>query len=256
VIRIAGYERDYRNIHFERRGGCLMLRLHTDGGALKWGATAGSIHGQLGEAFRQIARDESVRVLILTGTGESFCSEMNLAELPTSAGVNDWIRLAREGYDLMMKFLDIEVPVIAAVNGPAYIHSQLPLLADIVLASATAEFADLAHFVHGVVPGDGVHVVWPMLLGINRARHFLMTGQRLTAQRACDLGVVAEVLPAEKLLDRAWDLAADLERKPAAALRNTRLALTHPIKKRLLEELDHGLALESVAALSHRTDRN
>jgi enoyl-CoA hydratase/carnithine racemase len=227
--------------------------LHTDGGALKWGAAAGSIHGQLGEAFQRVAQDDSIRVVILTGTGESFCSEMNMAELPASPGVSDWIRLAREGYDLMMKFLDIEVPVIAAVNGPAYIHSQLPLLADIVLASATAEFADLAHFVHGVVPGDGVHVVWPMLLGINRARHFLMTGQRLTAQRACDLGVVAEVLASERLLDRAWELAADLERKPPATLRNTRLALTHPIKKRLLEELDHGLALESVAALSKRT---
>jgi enoyl-CoA hydratase/carnithine racemase len=249
----SGYECEYRNIHFERRGRCLMLRLHTDGGPLKWGATAGSIHGQLGEAFQQVAHDRSVHVVILTGTGETFCSEMNLAELPTSPGISDWIRLAREGYELMMKFLDIEVPVIAAVNGPAYIHSQLPLLADIVLASASAEFADLAHFVHGVVPGDGVHVVWPMLLGVNRARHFLMTGQRLTAQRACDLGVVAEVLPPEKLLDRAWELAAELEGKPTTTLRNTRLALAHPIKKRLLEELDHGLALESVAALSLRT---
>jgi enoyl-CoA hydratase/carnithine racemase len=253
VTRNNGYEQAYRNIRFERRGGCLMMQLHTDGGALKWGANPGSIHGQLGAAFQQISRDDSVRALVFTGTGESFCAEMNFAELPGSPDISDWIRLAREGYDLMMKFLDVEVPVIAAVNGPAFIHSQLPLLADIVLASTTAEFADLAHLVHGVVPGDGVHVVWPMLLGINRARHFLMTGQRLTAQRACELGVVAEVLPLEKLVDRAWELAADLERKPAVALRNTRLALTHPIKKRLLEELDHGLALESVAILSQRS---
>jgi enoyl-CoA hydratase/carnithine racemase len=77
-----------------------------------------------------------------------------------------------------------------------------------------------------------------------------MTGQRLTAQQACDLGVVAEVLPPDKLLARAWELAADLERKPPAALRNTRAALTHHIKKRLLEELDHGLVLEAVAALA------
>ena len=242
----------YRNIHFERRGGSLMLRLHTDGGALKWGATVGSIHWQLGDAFRHLAQDDSIRVIILTGTGESFCSEMNLAELPASPGVSEWTRLVDEGRKLMMGLLDIEVPVIAAVNGPAHIHSQLPLLADIVLAATNAELADLAHFIHGVVPGDGVHVVWPMLLGVNRARYFLMTGQRLTAQQACDLGVVAEVLPPDKLLARAWELAADLERKPPAALRNTRAALTHHIKKRLLEELDHGLALEAVAVLASR----
>jgi enoyl-CoA hydratase/carnithine racemase len=242
----------YRNIQFERRGDSLMLRLHTDGGALKWGAAVGSIHWQLGDAFRHVARDESVRVVILTGTGDAFCSEMNLAELPPSPDVSEWTRLVDEGRKLMLGLLDIEVPVIAAVNGPAHIHSQLPLLADIVLATTNAEFADLAHFVHGVVPGDGVHIVWPMLLGVNRARYFLMTGQRLTAQQACDLGVVAEVLPLDKLLSRAWDLAADLERKPPAALRNTRAALTHHIKKRMLEELDHGLALESVAALAYR----
>ena len=150
-----------------------------------------------------------------------------------------------------MNLVDIEVPVIGAVNGPAYIHAQLPVLSDIVLASTNAEFADLAHFVHGVVPGDSVQVVWPLLLGINRARYFLMTGQKLTAQEALQLGVVSEVLKPEQLLERAWVLAADLEDKPAAALRGTRIALTQHLKKRLLDELGHGLALEGLGAVAH-----
>ena len=248
----VGYEKNYRNIHFERRGGILLMRLHSDEGPLKWGANEGSIHGQLGHAFYDVAHDATVRVVILTGTGASFCAELNLNELPASVGVADWSRLMREGRDLLMNLLDIEVPVIGAVNGPAYIHSQLPVLSDIVLASSTAEFADLAHFVHGVVPGDSVQVIWPMLLGINRARYFLMTGQKLSAQEALQLGVVSEILRPEQLLARAWELAADLEKKPAAALRGTRLALTQHLKKRLLEELGHGLALEGLGLIAHR----
>ena len=75
-----------------------------------------------------------------------------------------------------MNFLNIEVPVISAVNGPAWRHSELPLLADIVLAADTAQFQDSAHFTGGLVPGDGMHIVYPLLLGVNRARYFLLTG--------------------------------------------------------------------------------
>jgi enoyl-CoA hydratase/carnithine racemase len=248
----VGYEKLYRNIHFERRSGILLMRLHTDEGPLKWGANEGSVHGQLGHAFYDVAHDPTVRAVILTGTGATFCAEMNIDELPASLGVGEWSRIMREGRDLLVNLLDIEVPVIGAVNGPAYIHSQLPVLSDIVLASTKAEFADLTHFVYGVVPGDSVHVVWPMLLGINRARYFLMTGQKLSAQDALQLGVVGEVLQPDQLLARAWEIAADFESKPAAALRGTRLALTQHLKRRLLEELGYGLALEGLGAIANR----
>jgi enoyl-CoA hydratase/carnithine racemase len=90
-----------------------------------------------------------------------------------------------------------------------------------------------------------------MLLGMNRGRYFLMTGQKILAQEALQLGVVSEVLEPERLLARAWELAADIEKKPAAALRGTRLALTQHLKKRLLEELGHGLALEGLGAVAY-----
>jgi enoyl-CoA hydratase/carnithine racemase len=177
---------------------------------------------------------------------------MNTEELPQTVGAEDWSRLMREGRDLLTHLLDIEVPVISAINGPVYIHSELPVLGDIVLAAETAEFADLTHVVYGVVPGDSVHVIWPMLLGPNRVRYFLLTGQRLSAAQALEWGVVSEVLPKEKLLARAWELATELEKKPVVALRNTRLALTQQIKKRLLDELGYGLALEGMAILGGR----
>jgi enoyl-CoA hydratase/carnithine racemase len=146
----------------------------------------------------------------------------------------------------------VEVPVIAAVNGPVHIHSELPVLADIVLAADTAEFADRVHFTYGVVPGDGVHVVWPMLLGPNRARHFLLTGRAIGAHEAQALGVVAEVLPAVQLQERAWALGATFEQKPLFALRNTRLALTRHIRREVNEDLEIGLALEGLGLLAQR----
>ncbi|WP_425930485.1 enoyl-CoA hydratase/isomerase family protein [Pseudomonas sp. NyZ201] len=247
------YARRFANIELVLREGILQMSLHSDGGSLQWGALDGSIHTQLGECFGEIARDQAVRVLIITGKGDAFCAAMNPGEIPREPMAQGWHRLLREGKDLLHKLLDIEVPVIGAINGPAWIHAEIPVLSDIVLASEHAELADMAHFIHGVVPGDGVQVVWPMLLGPNRGRYFLLTGQRLSASEAQALGVVAEVLPAGQLLPRAWELAQGIARQPALTARYTRTLFTQPIKRRLLDELGHGLALEGLAtiAMSH-----
>ena len=79
-----------------------------------------------------------------------------------------------------VNLLNIEVPVISAINGPAWRHGEIPLLSDIVLAADTAAFQDSAHFPNGLVPGDGMHIVMPLLLGMNRGRYFLLTGQTLS----------------------------------------------------------------------------
>jgi enoyl-CoA hydratase/carnithine racemase len=113
---------------------------------------------------------------------------------------NAFYRVHWEGRALLMNLLNIEVPVIAAINGPAWRHGELPLLSDIVLAAHTAAFQDSAHFQNGRVPGDGMHIVVPLLLGMNRGRYFLLTGQTLSAQEAKDLGLVAEILPPDRVL--------------------------------------------------------
>jgi len=142
------------------------------------------------------------------------------------------------------------VPVIAAVHGAAFVHAEIPLLADIVLASETARFADKAHAIAGVVPGDGVHVVWPMLLGPNRGRYFLLTGQEIAAREALSLGLVGEVLPADRLTDRAWEHARAIAARPPLANRYTRLLLTRYLKERLAAELEQGLTMEGMAVLA------
>ena len=144
-----------------------------------------------------------------------------------------WDEVYRDGFRLLTNLLEIGVPTIAAVNGPAHIHAELALLCDIVLASEDTTFSDKPHFRAGVVAGDGVHIVWPLLLGPNRGRYFLLTGQTIDADEARALGIVAEVVPRERLLARAWELATDLTARPTLTLRYTREAITLELKRQL-----------------------
>ena len=105
-----------------------------------------------------------------------------------------WEGIRWHGEQLVMNLLNIQAPVIACINGPALRHPEIPLFADIVLAVEDSSVQDAGHFLVNAVPGDGMHIVFPALLGINRARYFLMTGQTLNARECKDLGLVSEIL--------------------------------------------------------------
>jgi enoyl-CoA hydratase/carnithine racemase len=245
----AAYAERYDCIRMRREDGVLEMTLHTDGGELVWGAVP---HRELPSAFYDIGQDLENRVVILTGTGAAFTGTRPPPAARQGRPVRDWDRIMREGKALLTNLLNIEVPMISAVNGPALRHSELPLLCDIVLASDTACFEDAGHFDSGFVPGDGVNIVYPMLLGTNRARYFLLTSQNIGAEEALRLGLVNEVLAPEKLLARAWEHARGLLRHHDMHLRHTRIALVEPIKRRLQEHLGYSLAIEAIANM----DRN
>mgnify|MGYP003385006942 CR=1 FL=1 len=254
-MKFVDYQHRFSCAKLERDGaGVLLIRLHTNDGPLIWGVAP---HAELGELFAAIASDRDNRVVVLTGTGETFLA------LPPGDGPGGlargeypaeiWDRIVFEGNRLLTQMLDIEVPMIAAVNGPANVHSELAVLCDIVLAADTAWFQDAPHFPGGLVPGDGVQIIWPLLLGPNRGRYFLLTGQKLGAVEAQQLGVVGEVLPAEAVLPRALALAADMAVRNPVLLRNTRHVLTRPLKRAMAHDLHAGLALEAIASLSGAT---
>ena len=160
----------------------------------------------------------------------------------------EWDQTYWEGKRILTSLLDVEVPMISAINGPALRHSEIPLLCDIVLASDTAAFQDSGHFMSGLVPGDGMHIVYPLLLGVNRGRYFLLTGQRIEAAEAKTLGLVNEVMPQADLLPRAWKLAEQMSRQSDIVLRYSRVAMTLVIKRQIHDLLGYGLALEGLGS--------
>ena len=254
MTKFSEYAEKYNFIKMRREDGILEVTLHLDGGSLCWNLDA---HTELPKAWYDIASDPENRVVILTGTGDQFIGDLDRNDPRYQADYDPqsellalpsrYYRIFWEGKRLLQNLLEIDVPMIAAINGPVRIHAELPLLCDIVLASDDALFQDAGHFLRGAAPGDGAHVIWSWVLGPVRARYFLLTGQELFAQEALRLGVVNEVLPADQLLDRAWELARTLAVQSPMALRYSKTVLTQDLKQRLLGDLSHGLLAEVVS---------
>jgi enoyl-CoA hydratase/carnithine racemase len=247
--RFAEYRDSYANYRFELSDeGILFMQCHTNGGPLHW---EWSSHDAMADAFADVAGDREIKVVIHTGTGEtynhSWGSPVTESGEPLYNAYNDLdgVAIMDEkawyGRMLLENLLAVDVPMIAAVNGPCSMHSEVPLLMDIVLASEDAWFQDLSHFPRGMVPGDGQHVVWDALVGPSRSRYLLLMGHRLTAREAREWGVVHEVLPRDELVDRAWEIAHQIAMRPPIAIRNTRHLLVQNLKRAFLNELDHGL---------------
>lgn len=248
---LDSYRNKYSVVNFERRNGILQMTLHTDGGSLLFGSDDAD-EFQLCDAFMDVANDPENRAVILTGTGDSFCSDIH-PDLPGRHGDPlTWDAIYRNRRRLLLNLFEIEAPIIAAVNGPARVHAEVACLCDIVLASDTAVFQDKIHFPQGGCPGDGAHLAWPMILGPTRGKYFIYTGQELDAKRAEELGVVNEVLPRERLLPRAWELAEMIVEKPELSVRYTRAALNLPFKKLFQDHHGYGLAIEGLAAVQLR----
>ncbi len=249
MSRFESYADKYACLKMRREDGILEMRLHTDDGPLRWGLVP---HGELPDAFAEVGRDRDNRVVILTGTGDEFSglrASTATRSLVQGITATAYDRVHWEGRALLMNLLAIECPVIAAINGPAWRHCEIPLLSDIVLASETAQFQDSAHFMSGMLPGDGMHILMPLLMGMNRGRYFLLTGQTLDAREALSLGLVNEVLPQEQVLARAWQHARMLAEKPMLLLRYTRLMFTEHLRKRMQDLLGYGLAMEGLALM-------
>ncbi len=249
------YKDSYENFEFERsEEGILLVRQHTDGGSLVWNSES---HDRMADVFADIAGDYDARCVILTGAGPNFNADWGFlatrAEGADTAG-KGWVPpidfyddLAWFGRKLLINLLEIDVPMIAAINGPCNMHSEVPLMCDVVLASEDAYFDDGPHFPRGMVPGDGQHIIWKHVIGPTRAKYFLLTDQRLTAEQAMEWGAVNEVLPKDRVVERAWEIAREIVKRPPMATRYTRRLFTRDFKRELLNELDVGIWTELFA---------
>jgi enoyl-CoA hydratase/carnithine racemase len=203
----------------------------------------GHAHEQFVELFHAIASDPDN----LTGSGNPFMESISPEgfDFFTPQGYD---KIYREGKKVLMNILDIEAPLIAAVNGRVRLHSEYILLADIVLATPATVFQDKPHFDFGITLGDGVQLLWQEVIGSVRGRYFILTRQELDAKAAQDWGAVNEIVPADQLLVRAREIAEGLAKLPPLTTRYARIALTQKLRRIIDEGVGYGLALEGISA--------
>jgi len=245
MIKFNSYRDSFANAHLTRsESGVLEVMLHTSGGTLVFN---GHTHEQFVDLFHAIGSDPDNRVVILTGSGQAFMESITLEGFDFFSP-RGYDKIYREGKKVLMNILDIEVPLIAAVNGPVRLHSEYILLADIVLATPATVFQDKPHFEFGIVSGDGVNLLWQEAIGTVRGRYFILTRQELGAETAKEWGAVNEIVPTDKLLARAREIAEELAKLPPLATRYTRIALTQKLRRIVDEGVGYGLALEGISA--------
>ncbi len=245
MAKFETYKNNFPHAKLTRgANGVLEVVLHTNGDTLIFD---GYTHEEFVDLFHQIGQDADNRAVILTGAGNAFIDNIDPAgfDFFTPRGYD---KIYREGKKVLANLLDIPVPVIAALNGPTTVHSEYALLADIVIATPSTVFQDKPHFAFGIVPGDGIHSLWPEVIGSVRGRYFVLTQQILDAEEAKTLGVVNEIVAPAKLLERAYQIADGIAKLPPLTASYTRVALTQKLRRLVDESVGYGLALEGISA--------
>ena len=236
----------YKNFALSRSAsGVLTLRFHTDGGPHTFDGTT---HHDFPRLLEDIAFDTANRVLVLTGTGDSFIPGIDGPSLGDLTKPMAYDVMYTEGRRGVQRLVDLEIPIVAAVNGAAPVHSEYVLLADVVIASDTTVFSDMPHLAFGIAPGDGLVVVWEEVLGLNRARHLVITQGSFTAQQALEWGAVAEIVPLGQVLARAQEIADQMTRRAQLTNKYMAVVFRQRISRRLAEGMLTGMALEGVTA--------
>jgi enoyl-CoA hydratase/carnithine racemase len=224
--------------------GILLVEMHTDGGPIRFDARD---HREFTDAFYEIGRDRDNKIVILTGVGD-YMAEIDFGSFGNVGDANAWSKVHDEGTQLLENIANIRVPMIAAVEGKAHIHTEYALLANVIVASKSATFHDVPHFAGGIVPGDGIFTAWSYRAGAGRAEAFLLDPQPISARQAADWGVVSYVTEDGSAVDFARKLAATYLKQPEVTRRNSRIHFIQPLKERIVREVGYGLALEGASA--------
>jgi enoyl-CoA hydratase/carnithine racemase len=236
----------YRSLRLTRDAeGVLVAEFHSNGGPFTFTAQD---HTEFVDAFYRIAQDRANKIVILTGAGGDFISSIDFSSFGNVADPAVWSQVHDEGVQIVENLANVRVPMIAAIEGRAHVHSEYALLTSVIVAAEGATFHDIPHFAGGIVPGDGIFTTWSYRAGAGRAEAFLLNPQPLTARTAYEWGVVAEVVPNGQALGRARELAKMYLKAPEVTRRNAPVHFIQPLKERIVREVGYGLSLEGASA--------
>lgn len=238
---------DYKALSVEQDGKILTITVNRPEAK---NAINQALHEEFSLIFDEVDRDESVDVVVLSGSGGAFCAGGDLKWLLSlhgdAAATSVGIRRDRK---IQNSILDLEKPIIAKVDGPAIgLGCSLALYCDFVYASENSVFAD-PHVSVGLVAGDGGAVMWPQLIGYARARRYLLTGDPITAQDAAAIGLITECVPPAELDDTVAKLAKRLAKGATHSIKWTKASINAGLKVTANAIIDRAAAYENVTQL-------
>lgn len=209
---------------------------------------------QLGEAIKQVERDDAVRVVVLTGSGRAFCSGADVTEMVGGGGMRspeDVGNVLRNEYmPMLTRLRTMPKPTIAAMNGPAVgIGASYALACDIRIATPEAYLME-AFINIGLAPDGGVSWLLPRLAGTAVAYEMFFTGKPLSAEDAHRLGIVNRIVPGDRMEQEVRELAGQLAKQPRQALAAAKRAVNHALDSSYEEALEFESYLQEAQASS------
>ena len=232
----------YEHILFDIKDGVALLTINRPD---VYNATNFKLHNELSKVWLDLGNDDDVRVVVITGAGTAFSAGGDFDLIQESIGNAKVIAgTMEEARDIVHNMINLDKPVISAINGVAVgAGLAVALLADISIASDKARFTD-GHVRLGVAAGDHAAVIWPMLIGMAKAKYYLMTCEFLDGTEAERIGLVSQVVTHDELMDKAMDVARRLAVGSQQALRYTKRSLNQWLRQAEHTAFDYSLSLE------------
>ncbi|MBG6120019.1 MULTISPECIES: enoyl-CoA hydratase/isomerase family protein [unclassified Sphingobium] len=212
------------------------------------------LHIKLADELLALSDDLSVRAIILTGAGKAFSAGGDIKAMAARAGTEQGIRHALGvpalGRRLIHAIFDVETPIIAAVNGDAMgLGATIAVCCDVSVIAEDAKFGD-THVRVGLVAGDGGAAIWPLLIGANKAKDFLMRGRVIDGTEAERQGIINYVAPRDGVMDKAMEIARDIAKLPPLAVRWSKASVNKSVRAQINQVFDLSIAYEALTMVS------
>ncbi|MCL0101853.1 enoyl-CoA hydratase/isomerase family protein [Dehalococcoidia bacterium] len=240
------YEK-YEHILVDVRDGIAFLTINRPD---KLNATNARLHWELSKIWLDIGEDDEVRVAMITGAGRAFSVGGDFEVLEEAAGNGEVVaQLFKEARDIVHNMINLDKPVISAINGHAVgAGLAVALMSDISVAAENARLMD-GHVILGVAAGDHGAAIWPLLVGMAKAKYYLMTGDSVDGKEAERIGLVSMVVPDEEVVEKATQIARRLADGPTQAINWTKQSLNQWLRMSAATSFDYSAALEMLGFL-------